>query len=209
MSKLGLPLRIDAIEAISPCLRYSEVFPPLPHESLGERDSIAPSKVSGVSVGDSILIQIRSQTSAKWPQDINAMGAAKCAMLMQLTEGIEKMKNSGVSSCALFDGSIDVMPTYLDLGYNGYDFRIIVRAADEELKMLYNIRNPSQEAVTMRQLSLLIQFSFFSCRAFLTSSQFNNEKLRFSKRDMLLVQCTISQYTVFKLNFHRRQMYFA
>lgn len=152
VSKLGLPLRIDAVEAISPCLRYSEVFPPMQHPSLGsESDAVLGKKVAGAIVGDPILIQIRFEGSAKWPQDINAMGAAKCAMLMQLAEGIEKMKSTGDYSCALFDGPMYVMPTYLDLGYNGYNFRIIVRA-DEELKMLQSLRNPSQEAIAMKQL---------------------------------------------------------
>jgi U3 small nucleolar RNA-associated protein 22 len=155
VSKLGLPLRIDAVEALSPCLRYAEVFPPLPHALLGgKKDSTSNKKVSGVIVGDPILIQIRFQGSAKWPQDINAMGAAKCAMLMQLAEGIEELKSGGDRNCAQFDGPINVMPTYLDLGYSGYTFRIIVRA-DEELKMINSLRNPSQEAITLKQVRLL------------------------------------------------------
>lgn len=113
-SKLGVPLCIDAVEALSPCLRYSEVFPPMPHPSLGSNDDATKGqKVAGAIVGEPILIQIRFQGSEKWPQDINAMGAAKCAMLMQLAEGIENMKRGGDASCGLFDGPINVMPTYL------------------------------------------------------------------------------------------------
>ena len=162
-SKLGLPLQIDAVEALSSCLRYSEVFPPIPHPSLGIRsDKVSGKKVAGAIVYDPVLIQIRFEVSGKWPQDINAMGAAKCAMLTQLAEGIEKMKNGGDSSCDLFDGPINVMPTYLDLGYSGYNFRIIVRA-DEELKMLQSLRNPTQEAVTMKQVSKYMRNAVFLC----------------------------------------------
>ena len=152
VSKLGLPLQIDAVEALSPCLRYSELFPPVPHPLLGgENNSAMNKKVSGAIVGVPILIQIRFQGSSKWPQDMNAMGAAKCAMLMQLAEGIEKMKSGGNSACSQFDGPINVMPTYLDLGYKGYTFRIIVRA-DEEMKMLNSLRNPSEEALVLKQV---------------------------------------------------------
>eukprot|EP00551_Chaetoceros_affinis_P004333 CAMPEP_0203667368 /NCGR_PEP_ID=MMETSP0090-20130426/4209_1 /ASSEMBLY_ACC=CAM_ASM_001088 /TAXON_ID=426623 /ORGANISM="Chaetoceros affinis, Strain CCMP159" /LENGTH=1488 /DNA_ID=CAMNT_0050531501 /DNA_START=87 /DNA_END=4553 /DNA_ORIENTATION=+ len=152
VSKLGLPLRIDAVEALSPCLRYSELFPPAPHPLLGgENSSSTSKKVSGAIVGEPILIQIRFQGSSKWPQDMNAMGAAKCAMLMQLAEGIENMKSRGDAACSQFDGPMNVMPTYLDLGYKGYSFRIIVRA-DEEMKMLNSLRNPSQEALALKQI---------------------------------------------------------
>ena len=155
VSKLGLPLRIDEVEAIAPALRFTELFPSMPHVLLGgKKNKNALKKVAGGIVGDPILIQIRFQGSSKWPQDINAMGAAKCAMLMQLAEGIDKLKSTGDTSCALFEGSINVMPTYLDLGYCGYIFRIIVRA-DEELKMLNSLRNPSHEAKLLKQVCLI------------------------------------------------------
>ena len=153
VSKLGLPLRIDEVEAISPALRHTDTFPQKPHILLGEKKSDTNAKkISGAVVNDPILVQIRFQGSSKWPQDINAMGAAKCAMLMQLAEGIEQLKSTGDVSCGLFQGPMNVMPTYLDLGYCGYSFRIIVRA-DEELKMLSGLRNPSQEAKCLKQVS--------------------------------------------------------
>ncbi len=154
VSKLGLPLRIDEVEAIAPALRHTEVFPQKPHVLLGgNKSDTTTKKIAGAIVGDPILIQIRFQGSSKWPQDINAMGAAKCAMLMQLAEGIDKLKSTGDTSCGLFEGPMNVMPTYLDLGYSGYSFRIIVRA-DEELKMLNGLRNPSQEAKSLKQVCL-------------------------------------------------------
>mmetsp|Transcript_2433 Transcript_2433/g.3232 ORF Transcript_2433/g.3232 Transcript_2433/m.3232 type:complete len:1406 (-) Transcript_2433:1253-5470(-) len=151
-STLGLPLSIDAVEALCPSLRYAQVFPPLPHPLLGgATDTSTTKRVAGAIHGDPVLIQIRFEGSSKWPQDINAMSAAKCAMLMQLAEGIEKMKQQGDSSGSQFDGPINVTPTHLDLGYSGYVFRIVVRA-DEELKMLNALRNPSQEAEILKQV---------------------------------------------------------
>jgi U3 small nucleolar RNA-associated protein 22 len=150
-SKLGLPLAIDSVEALSPSLRYSELFPSAPHSFLGGDSKLSKSKkVSSVLIGEPVLVQIRFESSSKWPTDISAMGAAKCAMLIQLAESIEKMKESGDSLVAKFDGPISVTPSYLDLGYRGYCWRIIVRA-DQEIKMLYSLRNPSPEAISLRE----------------------------------------------------------
>jgi U3 small nucleolar RNA-associated protein 22 len=152
VSRLGLPLKIEEVEPLSPVLRYSSLFPPLPHPLLGGIDlGIDKRKVSGAVVGSPVLIQIRFQGSSRWPSSLNAMGAAKCAMLIRLAEGIEKMKQS--ENLDEFDGPIDVTPTYLDIGYRGYSWRIIVRA-DEELRMLKNLRNPTAEAKSLR-LSLI------------------------------------------------------
>jgi len=158
VSNLGLPLSVDEVEPLSPCLRYSSLFPPVPHPLLGGTSTDLGSdkrKVSGVNVGSPILVQIRFEGSSKWPTSLNAMGAAKCAMLVQLAEGIEKMKQDGNNDSDLdgFDGPVDVTPNYLDVGYRGYSFRIIVRA-DQELRMLRGLWNPTAEAKAL-QLSLI------------------------------------------------------
>jgi U3 small nucleolar RNA-associated protein 22 len=140
-SKLGLPLTIDGVEALSPSLRYSELFPPVPHPFLGGA-STSEKKVAGVLVSDPILIQVRFGASSKWPTDLKAMGAAKAAMLIQLANGIEAMGEDG------FEGPITVTPSYAELGYKGYCFRILVRA-DPEIKMLQGLQNPSQEAAAL------------------------------------------------------------
>ena len=151
-SKLGLPLKIDEVEPLSPSLRYSSLFPPVPHPLLGGTDlGTDKRKVSGAVEGSPILIQIRFEGSSKWPNSLNAMGAAKCAMMIQLAEGIEKLKQD--ENLDEFDGPIDVTPTYLDIGYRGYSWRIIVRA-DQELRMLKNLSNPTDEAKSLR-LSLI------------------------------------------------------
>ena len=144
-SRLGIPLEIDAVEPLSPTLRYSELFPPIPHRLLGGSLKVA-NKVSGVIADSPIKIQIRFGRSSKWPTDIKAMGAAKTAMLIQLAEGIEKMKAHG------FDGPINVTPQYMDLGYKGYSWRIVVRA-DPELYLLRGLHKPSREATTLLNVS--------------------------------------------------------
>ena len=174
VSNLGLPLAIDEVEPLSPCLRYSALFPPRPHPLLGgSGGGVLGSdkrKVSGANVGSPILVQIRFEGTSKWPASLNAMGAAKCAMLIQLADGIDKMKRERGSAgtvdddLASFDGPMDVTPKHLDIGYRGYSWRIIVRA-DQELRMLRGLRNPTEEAKALR-LVRDIQLIFFFAAAF-------------------------------------------
>lgn len=137
-SNLGLPLPIDAIEPLSPCLRYSELFPPVPHPFLGG-PAATTKKVSGALVSEPILIQIRFGSSSKWPGDLKAIGAAKTAMLIQLANAIESSGHKG------FDGQVLVTPTHADLGYKGYCFRVLIRA-DPEIRMLQSLIKPSPVA---------------------------------------------------------------
>jgi U3 small nucleolar RNA-associated protein 22 len=144
-SALGLPLQIDGVEALSPSLRYSSSFPAIPHPLLGGEGSLG-GKVAGVVSSAPIHIQLRFGRSSKWPTDLKAMGAAKTAMLVQIADGIEAMKLKG--GCRGFDGPIAVTPTHLTLGYNGYSWRIVVRA-DPELHLLRGLHKPSEDAVRM------------------------------------------------------------
>ena len=148
-SKLGLPLSIDGVEALSPSLRYSATFPQIPHALLGSSEK-SQKKVAGAVVSDTILIQIRFEGSSKWPSDISAMGAAKCALLTQIADGVEGMKERGEAGSANFDGPMNVSPSHIDFGYSGYVWRIVIRA-DQEMKMLSGLRNPSPDAVALRQ----------------------------------------------------------
>ena len=148
-SKLGLPLSIDAVEPLSPSLRYAELFPPQPHPLLGGNKR-GRKKVAGVIVSDPLLIQLRFEGNSKWPTNIEAIAAAKCALLIQLAEGIETMKRNGASECASFDGPMNSTPTYLDLGFRGYSWRIMI-GADQELKVLNSLRKPTTEAAALRR----------------------------------------------------------
>lgn len=144
-SPLGLPLQIDGVEALSPSLRYSTMFPAIPHPLLGGNGSQA-GKVTGVISYAPIQIQIRFGRSSKWPTDLKAMGAAKTAMLAQLADGIEAMKKRG--KCNGFEGPIVVTPFHLTLGYQGYSWRIVVRA-DPELYLLRGLQKPSDDALLL------------------------------------------------------------
>ncbi|CAJ1946539.1 unnamed protein product [Cylindrotheca closterium] len=140
-SNLGLPLAIDAVEPLSPCLRYSELFPPVPHPLLGG-EKVKTKKIPGALTSEPILIQIRFSASSKWPNDLKAIGAAKTAMLVQLAEGIESSRHEG------FAGSVLVNSSYAEVGYMGYCFRIMVRA-DPEIRMLQGLSQPSAEAMKL------------------------------------------------------------
>jgi U3 small nucleolar RNA-associated protein 22 len=140
-SSLGLPLPIDAVEPLSPCLRYSELFPPTSHPFLGGSASHSK-RISGVLLSDPILIQIRFGATSKWPADLKAIASAKAAMLVQIANGIDSMNDRKFVVPAL------VTPNYLDIGYCGYCFRILIRA-DPEIKILEGLVQPSPEAVTL------------------------------------------------------------
>jgi U3 small nucleolar RNA-associated protein 22 len=139
---LELPLTIDAVEPLSSCLRYSELFPPIPHPFLGGMSASNTKQVSGAIMSHPVLIQIRFGATSKWPSDLKAIGAAKTAMLIQLANSIEAANSRD------FDGPIQVTPNYLDLGYRGYCFRIFVRA-DPEIKMLQGLVRPSRVASSL------------------------------------------------------------
>jgi U3 small nucleolar RNA-associated protein 22 len=156
-SPLGIPLAIDAVEPLAPSLRYCELFPPMPHPSLGGatlgKATGKNRKLSVAILSDPILIQIRFGASSKWPNDLKAIGAAKTAMLVQLVSGIEQLRKTkrGYSDSDLihaFDGPTVVSPGYADIGFMGYVFRILVRA-DPELKLLHSLTKPSPEAASL------------------------------------------------------------
>jgi U3 small nucleolar RNA-associated protein 22 len=147
-ARLGIPISIDAVEPLSPSLRYAALFPPLPHPFLGAPAIPGAKKASGAVQSDPIEIQIRFGASSKWPTDLKAMGAAKTAMLIQLLNGIGEMKQQGMEDCDGFDGPTQVTPTYADVGFMGYVFRVFIRA-DPELKLLRGLMKPSPEASSL------------------------------------------------------------
>lgn len=147
-SPLGIPLAIDAVEPLSPTLRYADLFPPIPHPMLGSSTVLGLTKVSGAIQSKPIEIQIRFGASSKWPTDLKAIGAAKTAMLISLVDGIEALKELGTSESDYFDGPSTVTSSYSDVGFMGFVFRIYVRA-DPEVKLLRSLRNPTPAAMSM------------------------------------------------------------
>jgi U3 small nucleolar RNA-associated protein 22 len=117
------------------------------HPFLGAPAIPGTKKASGAIQSDPIEIQIRFRASSKWPTDLNATGAAKTAMLIQLLDGIDEMKQHEMADCDGFDGLTQITPTYADVGYMGYIFRVFVRA-DPELKLLRGLKKPSPDAAS-------------------------------------------------------------
>jgi U3 small nucleolar RNA-associated protein 22 len=149
-SVLGLPLTIDAVEPISPSLRYASLFPPLPHPLLCESDFYqGQTKVSGVIMSPPIEVQIRFGASSKWPNELAAIRAAKAAMLLQLVKGIGALKKSGRGSANEdFRGPMVVTPMYADVCFRGFAFRLFVRN-DPEIRLLRSLRFPSTESTEL------------------------------------------------------------
>ena len=159
-SVLGTPLSIDRVEPLSPVLRYVALYPPIPHPLLitgGKGTSsaliVGQKNCSGAVQSDPIHIQICFSRSSKWPNDVKAIGAAKTAMLIELVNGIAKVKESGVGDtvCQFFnEKSMFVTPSYADIPFMGYVFRVSIKA-DHEVRILQNLQNPSKDAERMLQ----------------------------------------------------------
>ena len=140
-TSLSIPLQIDAVEPLSPALRYSELYPPMPHPRLG--NSLTSTKIiSGALVFNPILVQIKFAPSSKWPTDLKAIGSAKAAMLLQLAQGIEKCGDKD------FEGLFTVTTSYMYLGYQGYCFMLVI-APDAEMNLLRRLGMPSPSAVRL------------------------------------------------------------
>jgi hypothetical protein len=71
------------------------------------------------------------------------MGAAKCALLLQLAQGIERERPK--TACL-------VTPSYIDVAFEGYSFRLFIRP-DEELKLIDSLKNPTSLAIDRKIVS--------------------------------------------------------
>jgi U3 small nucleolar RNA-associated protein 22 len=171
-SPLGIPLSIDRIEPISPALRYAALYPPLPHPLLSRGfATLSASKIlpgqkrcSGVVSSDPIDFQICFGPSSRWPNDLKAIGAAKTAMLIEIANGIEKLKKSRDADpiCLHFDERfLVVTPSHAIVCFMGYVFRMTIKA-DHEIRILRSLRNPSTEA--SRLLKSFTQQSIISAK---------------------------------------------
>ena len=138
-TSLSIPLRIDAVEPLSPALRYSELYPPMPHPILGNSKT-STKTVSGALMFNPILVQVKLTSSSKWPTDLKAIGAAKSAMLLQLAQSIEKCGDKG------FDGILAVTTSHMYVGYKGYCFMLMI-APDAEMNLLRRLSRPSPSAI--------------------------------------------------------------
>ncbi len=98
----GLPniiLNIRSISPASPMLRYTSLFPPVPHPSAGSASS---GKRSTTSQVDPIPIIVDFESSSQWPNDPEAMKAVQRALLVRIHDSLR-----GVSSAAAASSVVD------------------------------------------------------------------------------------------------------
>jgi len=139
----GIPMAIDLAEPLSPALRYSAVFPPCQHPMLLQSSvNNTENKVPGAVDFDPVDVQLRLKRCGNWPGDVNAMGAAKCALLVLIANGLEKELGAAIKC--------EVYPTHMIIGFEGYFFRIYIRP-DEELRLLKAVKNPTVEAIKWKR----------------------------------------------------------
>jgi U3 small nucleolar RNA-associated protein 22 len=146
--RLGnIPMAINLVEPLGPALRYCQVFPPHPHPLLRQGQGSGSGserqrqgKVAGAVMFEPIDIQLRLARCGNWPSDVNAMGAAKCAVLVLLANGLEQELKV----------KCDVCPTHMTVGYEGFLFRIYIRP-DEELRLLKQLKHPTVDAISWKR----------------------------------------------------------
>ncbi|CAN0161568.1 unnamed protein product, partial [Ectocarpus fasciculatus] len=90
----GMPLKVEALQAASPLLRYTSLLPPAPHplaNSHGEAPIPFPSKASKISSQvEPMEVVVRLETSSKWPDDLDAVRSTGTAFLIRLAQCLEK-----------------------------------------------------------------------------------------------------------------------
>jgi U3 small nucleolar RNA-associated protein 22 len=95
---------------------------------------------------------------------LKAIGAAKTAMLIEIANGIDKLKKSGNadSICQYFDEkSTMVTPSYAIFCFMGYVFRVTIKA-DREIQIIQHLQNPNIDA--WRLLQTLTKQSIIAAR---------------------------------------------
>ncbi len=93
----GLPnivLRIRSASPVSPMLRYTSLFPPVPHPAAGGASSGTKSTTSQV---DPISIILSFESSAQWPNDPEAMKAVQRALLVRIHDSLRGVSSSSAS----------------------------------------------------------------------------------------------------------------
>ncbi len=93
----GLPnsvLRIRSASPVSAMLRYTSLFPPVPHPAAGGASSGTKSTTSQV---DPISIILSFESSAQWPNDPEAMKAVQRALLVRIHDSIRGVSSSSAS----------------------------------------------------------------------------------------------------------------
>ncbi|XP_048851490.1 nucleolar protein 6 isoform X2 [Brienomyrus brachyistius] len=120
----GLPLSITSVQAAHPALRYSQVFPPVPHKL--QYSFFGREKVTGALLPlenkpcpayiPPLKVICHMEGSGKWPLEELAIRHIKAAFHIRLGEQLRKCHGFTCSPT----------PTHLDVYKDGYVFRIQV-----------------------------------------------------------------------------------
>lgn len=112
----GIPLVIDSIQALCPSLRYSALYPPIPHPFI-DGSKAALKAVSGQAISlqvEPLLIVATLESSGKWPSDPDAVAAMLTAFVLVLSTVLKK------------EYQIKSYPhrKWLDIVHDGYMYRM-------------------------------------------------------------------------------------
>ncbi|CAM9342487.1 unnamed protein product, partial [Ectocarpus sp. 12 AP-2014] len=144
----GMPLKVEALQATSPLLRYTSLLPPAPHplaNSHGESPAPLPSKASKISSQvEPMEVLVRLETSSKWPDDLDAVRSTGTAFLIRLAQCLEKKYNL---RCVVGRGSMDVLTA-------GYCFRLRI-GGEKELSLLGKDKASAPERLALKEAVVL------------------------------------------------------
>ncbi|KAG8456873.1 hypothetical protein GDO86_002603 [Hymenochirus boettgeri] len=119
-----LPLTVTSVQGTHPCLRYTDVFPPLPvkpewssYQLLKDKKCLVPlpEKPSPAYVSP-VKVICHMEGSGKWPQDKDAIKRVKAAFQIRLAEVLMAQHQLPCKASA----------THTDVYKDGYVFRIQV-----------------------------------------------------------------------------------
>ncbi|CAB1097889.1 unnamed protein product [Ectocarpus sp. CCAP 1310/34] len=144
----GMPLKVEALQAASPLLRYTSLLPPAPHplaNSHGESPAPLPSKASKISSQvEPMEVLVRLETSSKWPDDLDAVRSTGTAFLIRLAQCLEKKYNL---RCVVGRGLMDVLTA-------GYCFRLRI-GGERELSLLGKDKASAPERLALKEAVVL------------------------------------------------------
>jgi U3 small nucleolar RNA-associated protein 22 len=131
--KNTLPLRIVSFQGISPEYRYTSLSPPLKHPlAMPGNSNLGSSKLASVGgVLSPLVILLTFESSAHWPNEVEALRKCKTAFYLLLASLLSEMKgdhgHATMHTIPRSDG--------LDVLFEGYAFRIVIYQR-KELQLL-------------------------------------------------------------------------
>eukprot|EP00903_Cladosiphon_okamuranus_P015535 g14342.t1 len=144
----GMPLRVEALQAASPLLRYTSLLPPVPHPlatSHGEAATPLPSQATKItSQVEPMEVVLRLESSSRWPHELEAVRSTGTAFLIRLAQCLEKKHNL---RCVVGRRSLDVLT-------GGYCFRLRI-GGDRELSLIGQDKKNAPERLALQEAVVL------------------------------------------------------